>query len=624
MNPSIPRLSASDAFAFFDNSQNPGGRCASRLFWGMREINTCDDPDRWQQCLDRVAAGLAGGLYAVAVLSYEFGHCLEPKLAPLLARRGRSGPFFAVAFFERSLHMDSAASDDFIRVNSEGTGPAGFYNFRLSMSEMEYCAAVRAVKRYIEAGDVYQVNLTLKYLMRYFGDPIALYASLRSRQRVHYGGLVRLPGFQILCFSPELFFRKSGDTIIAKPMKGTVRRGANDAEDRTLQQALSEDEKNRAENVMIVDLIRNDLGRVAKAGSVRVDRLFEVEPYETLFQMTSTVSAKVNPGIPLYDLLKSLFPCGSITGAPKIRAMEIIDQLESSERGVYTGSVGYLLPDGDSLFNVAIRTVALRCDGTAELGVGSGITYGSDEKLEYQETLLKACFVTQADPGFQLVESMRCEPPGGYRNLELHLQRLQASCACLMFRLDIDEVRELLMIHARSLVPEQIYKVRLLVSKRGVVKVDSQPLEDIGTGGLKPVALSPRHTRSDDFLLFHKTTARDMYESERARLAKKCGCYEVIFRNERGEITEGSRSNVFVEKRGRIYTPPVSCGLLNGVMRRIILTDPGYGAREQILTPEDLAEADRIFLTNSVRGVIHAALAPRGKRPAFFAGSAPT
>jgi para-aminobenzoate synthetase / 4-amino-4-deoxychorismate lyase len=601
--------SAGEAFAFFDDSQNLDGRCTSRLFWNLREIVGCNHPDHSQQCLEQIAAGVSTGLYAVAVFSYEYGYCLEPRLAPLLERRNRSSPLFTAALFEQSVQLDSRASWEFIRAHSGSAYPAGFYDFQPSMSGPEYCAAVRSVKRSIEAGDVYQVNLTFKYLMRYFGDPFALYVSLRSRQSVQYGGIVRLPQLQILCFSPELFFEKTADTVIAKPMKGTIQRGADDAEDRVLRQTLCQDEKNRAENVMIVDLIRNDLGRLAKPGSVRVEQLFEVESYETLFQMTSTIAAKVDPVIPFQCLLKSLFPCGSITGAPKIRAMEVIDQLESSERGNYTGSIGYLLPNGDCRFNVAIRTVTLRADGTAELGVGSGITYGSEEELEYQEAVLKARFATEADPGFRLVESMRWEPPKGYGNLEMHLQRLQGSCGCLMFRLDLDMVREMLITHAQSLMRGRTYKTRLMVSKGGLATVDSQPVEDVEAGGLKSVVLSSVRTRSNDFLLFHKTTARGLYDAEHDRFTRERGCYEVIFRNERGEITEGSRSNVFVEKERRLYTPPVSCGLLNGVMRQVILADPAYRATERILNMKDLAEADRIFLTNSVRGVVQAVLA---------------
>ena len=397
-------------FALLDDSQSSGEGWASRLFRDPREIIECHGPDQADACFEKVAAGLASGLHAISLFGYEFGYCLEAGLSGI-GRRDTSAPLFTVVLFKECRRLTSEQSGALIRAHLDPAAPAAFHALRSSLGKAEYLRALRRIRDYIRAGDVYQVNFTFKCLFRHFGSPLALYAALRERQRAPYGALIRLPGRTVLSLSPELFFRKEGDSLTAKPMKGTMPRGKSRRADILLQERLRTDEKNRAENLMIVDLLRNDLGRLARPGSVKVERLFEVEAYETLLQMTSTLSAKIDPMTPLRTLFASLFPCGSVTGAPKIRAMQIIRELEPADRGLYTGAIGYVQPDGDCRFNVAIRTVVLNDDGSGEMGIGSGITCDSDERQEYAECLLKARFLTGADPGFRSSSRCATRPP---------------------------------------------------------------------------------------------------------------------------------------------------------------------------------------------------------------------
>lgn len=611
----LPHFPEEADFAFLDDSLQPGDQCTTRLFFGLRQVIECKARDQVARCFQQLSEGLAKGLFAVGLFNYELGHCFEAKLTAL--ERPESPPrLFTVLLFEKCLQLTEDESAAFIERNLPPAGPAAVYDVHPTLSKDEYCRAIRRIKEYVREGDVYQVNFTFKYLFRHLGNPLALYAALRARQRVQYGAYIRTPGVSVLSFSPELFLRKCREMVTVKPMKGTVKRGANASDDALLKAELQNGQKNRAENLMIVDLLRNDLGRVAELGTVRVDKLFEIETYETLFQMTSTISAKVDLRLSLHDLFAALYPCGSVTGAPKIRAMEIINELEAGERGLYTGAIGYMLPDGDCCFNVAIRTLVLDENGTGEMGIGSGITFDSDENQEYEECILKGRFLTGADPGFRLIESLYCHAPASFRNLELHLQRLRDSSNQFLFQCDTKAIRDALLSHASSLSAGPGYKTRLLLNKDGIFEIESAPLpSDEGDISGRFIMFSDKPTDSKNCLLYHKTTARHLYDSEYARVQKEHGCYEVIFCNERGEVTEGSRTNVFVQKDGKLYTSPVSCGLLNGVMRRLILQDPRFNACERVLRPDDLVEADRVFVTNSVRGIVEVKVSRTGIHP---------
>lgn len=359
----------------------------ARLYADPVDVLTCRSPDRVGATFDAIERALDRGLHVAGAFAYDLGHVLEPRLAPLL-RADRADPLIHAGVFATATAIDDAEAWVAARDNPEPPIAATAEEDRAT-----YRAKVARVLDHIGAGDVYQVNHTFPLTFAWDAGPWPLYAWLAPRQRVAFGAVVDLPDLSAVSLSPELFFRKAGGRIAARPMKGTAPRGPDTEADRTLAEALARDPKNRAENLMIVDLIRNDLGRVATIGSVRVERLFEVETYQTLHQMTSTVSAEVASGVPVIDLFRALFPCGSVTGAPKIRAMEIIARLEDRSRGVYCGAIGWIAPDRSMAFSVPIRTIVLR-GGRATMGVGSGIVADSDPDREYDECLLKAAFLT--------------------------------------------------------------------------------------------------------------------------------------------------------------------------------------------------------------------------------------
>ncbi|MGC9022661.1 MAG: chorismate-binding protein, partial [Dissulfurimicrobium sp.] len=417
--------------------------------------------------------------------------------------------------------------------------------------------------------------------------------------------------------SPELFLRRDGDEIMMRPMKGTARRGRSIQEDAEIAVWLKSDVKNRAENVMIVDLIRNDLGRIARSGGVYVKDLFRVERYETLLQMTSTVKAHVPHKTPWSEVFAALFPSGSVTGAPKLRTMEIISELETSPRGIYTGAIGFISPNDKAVLNVAIRSVVL--DGEAgEVGVGSGITADSDPGAEYDECLLKFRFLTsclrqkgesdaqlrQAAPlDFSLIETIRLDDEG-YVLLERHLERLSASAHYFSFRCDVAAVKKGLLDLAEGLKKDTgPYKVRLLLERSGSFSLDYSPIEPV-TGPVR-IVLSKRHVDSMDHFLYHKTNFRPLYEEEHGKVVRD-GFFDCIFTNERGELTEGSVTNIFVETEEGLFTPPIESGLLNGVLRAELLAKGR--AIEKVLYPPDLMTAKAVYVGNSVRGLIRASL----------------
>jgi para-aminobenzoate synthetase/4-amino-4-deoxychorismate lyase len=397
--------------------------------------------------------------------------------------------------------------------------------------------------------------------------------------------------------SPELFYRREGDTVTARPMKGTAARGLTTTADRAQAEWLHQSEKNRAENVMIVDMIRNDLGRVATTGSVRVPELFAIERYPTLLQMTSTVTAETGAG--LAELMAAVFPCASITGAPKVWTMRLLRTLEPEPRGVYTGAIGFLCPDGRSQFNVAIRTVVLdRRTETAAYGVGSGIVWDSEPAAEYAECLLKARVldVPAARADFSLLESLRWTPEDGYWLLDRHISRLLDSAEYFNIPADEPTIREALQAAGQNLAAPA--KVRLLVGQDGRPSVETAPLS--AGAGPSPLRLgvASEPVWSGDRWLYHKTTERDAYERA---LAGRPDCDDVVLVNERGEVTETSRANLVVELNGRRYTPPVSCGLLAGTARQKLLERGEIAAR--ILSVDDLRQAQRVWTLNSVRGL---------------------
>ena len=437
------------------------------------------------------------------------------------------------------------------------------------------------------------------------GDPVALYSALRRKQRVEYGALIGAGDFQVLSLSPELFFRREGKHLTSRPMKGTAPRGRTPREDARLKTWLTVDEKQRAENLMIVDLLRNDLGRIAKIGSVEVTDLFTVETYRTVHQMTSGITAELRADMGLKDMLKALFPCGSVTGAPKVRAMEIIRELEAHPRGVYTGAIGHIAPNGDSQFNVAIRTLFIDADGAGEMGIGSGVVSDSKADAEFEECLLKAHFLTKADAPFELIETIRWERGLGFHLLERHLVRLQSSAVHFGYPYDRGKVLGALSAEVEKLDAD-VHMVRLLLAEDGTITVTSTRIELPSRDTVWRFAISDQRVDEKDPLFFHKTTRRQFYDREMERQKAATGCDEVVFLNKKGELTEGTRTNLFLELDGRLFTPALTCGLLPGTLREELIDLPRAAASEAVLTLADLARADRIYLGNSVRGLIRA------------------
>ncbi|HET6445434.1 MAG TPA: aminodeoxychorismate synthase component I [candidate division Zixibacteria bacterium] len=460
-----------------------------------------------------------------------------------------------------------------------------------SVNETDYGKAIERIKTLIAEGRTYQVNYTIRLRSKFQGDPWGIFLDMIRAQESRYAAYVELGPLSICSTSPELFFELNGNELISRPMKGTAERGRTLAEDRDRSDWLHNSEKNRAENVMIVDMIRNDVGRVSQIGSVHVPRLFSVERYPTVWQMTSTVRSQTKASIP--EILSALFPCASITGAPKVSTMEIIADLESTPRGVYTGCIGYIAPGRYSQFNVAIRTVVVnKSKGEAEYGVGGGIVWDSTAKEEYQECQTKTRVLTERRPEFELLESLLWTPEEDFFLLEEHLHRLSESGEYFGFELDIDRIRAALDNHISS-SPRQAKKIRLTISRRGVIAVEGIP---ISCHEPARIGLSINPINRDDVFLYHKTTHRDMYDKA---MHERPDCDDVLLWNEEGEITESTTANMVVGFNGCLFTPPVESGLLPGTFRRTLLEEGVI--EERAITLADLEKRDSLFLINSVR-----------------------
>ena len=554
-----------------------------------------DDPRRFFGAIDRA---VGDGYWVAGYFAYEMGYAFERKLCRLLNTKSSAGSLAWVGLFEdptiAETPNDASLSD---RILTPEADPCRVSNFRLNTSWDEYAAAVARIKCYLRDGQTYQVNFTMKQRFDLDGPPEALYNELRRRQRVSFSACLFDGERTVISLSPELFLRRDGGVIGVKPMKGTVRRGVGDKEDEQLAAWLASDAKNRAENVMIVDMVRNDLGRIAAPGGVRVSRLFEVEKYKTLYQMTSTVKAQVPEDIDWFDVMRNLFPCASVTGAPKIRTMELIAGLEKEPRGVYTGSIGYISPHGDACMNVAIRTMVVDREGKGEMGIGSGVVYDSDARAEYDECLLKAKFLTDLRPDFELIETMLLED-GDLLLVDRHMKRLNESAKHFGFRCPLDRIAATLTETAER-HPRGRHKIRLLLRANGDRAVSVDPI------GRPPrqcrVKLSRQRIDPRDDHRYHKTTHRPVYQREReAAIAE--GYDEVLFLNKRGELCEGTISNVFIETGGTLLTPPVSCGLLPGTLREELIASGD--CEERVLSLSDLRSAARVYVGNSVQGLV--------------------
>jgi para-aminobenzoate synthetase/4-amino-4-deoxychorismate lyase len=593
-------IAADAPFILLDDARRTDAEPARLYTNPLRTISATSAADL-PALFDGLRLAQQAGHHAAGYCAYEAGYALQNVTAAKAIMQPEDGDEYLAWFgiFEDYQSVDAA-------VIAALLPPAiGAYlsPIRPAIDRKSYADHFAKVQEYIRAGDIYQANLTFRAIAQYAGDPLALYAAIRPNAAAGYGGVIWTGKRWFLSFSPELFFALKDGRVTTKPMKGTAKRQPDPAQDIQAAEQLQTDPKQRAENLMIVDLLRNDLSRICQAGSVKVPDLFRIESYPTVHQMTSTVTGALNPGRDAVDLLQSIFPCGSITGAPKIRAMEIIDEIEDSPRGIYCGSIGRIDASGDAAFNVAIRTFSLNeKKKQLSLGLGSGVVADSDLADEWAECLAKGGFAKMPNFGFDLIETMRFEPAEGLLRLELHLERMKESARALAFEFDRHAARN--QLHAVTFHLEQPSKVRLMLARSGAMAIEVRDASNHTIGDesdIWPVAITALPVSPGDFRLSHKTSDRAFYDDAR-RLVP--GAKEVVFTDPNGFLTEGSFTAIFVERDGHLLTPPLSRGLLPGVLRRALLENGQ--AKEADLRAEDLA--DGFFVGNSLRGLISAQL----------------
>jgi para-aminobenzoate synthetase/4-amino-4-deoxychorismate lyase len=595
-----------------------GGEARSRRYQRLAGSITCRGREDLAAFFQQIETWQRSGLPVLLLLDYELGNLLDAA-APMPGTGARATVAQALAFETMQAGTTRDVDgwiDQELAARGAHAAPAGIASVEPTITRDEYARRFEQVQGFIRDGHTYQINLTFPLHFRWFGDPLALYRLLRLRQKVSYGAFIELADRCIVSLSPELFIRRDGDLIQARPMKGTRPRGASAEQDRQIADEMLADPKSRAENLMIVDLLRNDLGRVCEVGSVQVRSLFDIETFATVLQMTSTVQARLPPQTRLETILRALFPCGSVTGAPKHRSRQIIAELEQRARGIYTGSIGYLDPDGNLCLNVAIRTLELESNGRGRLGIGGGLVADSTEQDEWNECFIKARFLTQSDPGFELVETMRAELPADRRVesepsawiplWDHHRKRIQESAAHFGFHFSANDFA-LALIDSLTALPAGAWRVRATLNKAGRVSVSSESLPATAADPIPRVRLAREVIDSSAWHQAHKTTYRPQYDPG-LRLAQSEGFWDVLFFNERDELVEGARSSVFVRLDGRLCTPPLESGALPGVMRARLLADSAIEAAERTILRRDLDRARAIYLCNAVRGLFQVTL----------------
>lgn len=575
----------------------------SLFFFDPLETLTLHAGDSVVAWFDALESRLDAGFCLAGWLGYEAGCLLDPALSALAsaeADRELLG-WFGVYRRPERFSREAVEAEDAAAARRSCEVSALDFEF----SEAEYCRKIDRLRAEIAAGNVYQTNFTGRCRFTFEGAPEALYVAMKRRQPSPWSAFLNTGERVVLSFSPELFFVRSGCQIETMPMKGTAPRRERREDDLAEKAGLARCEKNRAENLMIVDLLRNDLGRICATGSVRASGLFETQSYPTLHQMVSTVRGELRPATRLHALFRALFPSGSVTGAPKVRAMQLIGELEQSPRGVYTGAVGFMLPEGRMAFNVAIRTIELQ--GRSGLyGTGSGIVWDSDPRAEYRECMLKTRILSD------LVPPAASSVPGIFETMQWngwefllagdHLARLASSASALGFAFDRSAIAAALSDKAESLrALGGRHRVRLALHRDGGVSITSEPFSLDQSGQPVRVCIAAERVDSGDPLLRHKTVARERCDHA-FREAQEKGFGEALFLNERGEITEGAISNVLARIGGRWLTPPESSGLLNGVFRRYLLRTRPW-ITEKAITLDELRRADMALICNALRGV---------------------
>lgn len=583
----------------------PGAESSFELS-GFVEAVAADVPGDVGPALAKAEDLSASGRWLAGFVSYDAAPGFDPGLVVPGPDAGSSLPLLWFGAFEQRVAIEPLREPD----SSMPVRPA----WSPEVDEASYHRAIAEIRDRIAAGDTYQVNHTFRLRAGFEGDPLSFYAGIALAQGSGYCAFFDLGRFQIASASPEQFFRVDGSRIRVKPMKGTARRGRWPEEDAAMAARLQASEKDRAENLMIVDLLRNDLGRISRFGTVGVERLLDLERYDTVWQLTSEISADLRPDVGLSEIFSALFPSGSVTGAPKRRTMEIIRSLETSSRGIYCGAIGYVAPQRGqggtrASFNVAIRTATIDKErGSVEYGVGGGITWDSTAEAEYEEAIAKSDVLRVPPRPAALLETLRWDPGAGYRLINRHLERLEASCEYFGVPWNLASVAASLKSSVAG--AEAPVVVRLTLDTSGAVSVEQRELadrfgtpEDPGPGAV--VVLSVEPVSSRDRMLFHKTTAREPYERRKRQHPE---ADDVLLVNERGEITESTIANVAVDFGSGWVTPPLESGCLPGTYRAELL-DTGV-LREEVVMAAGLEDADRLALVNSVRGWRPATIQP--------------
>ena len=540
-----------------------------------------------KQVLDILKDVSNSKLYVVTAISYEAAVIFDEAHE---VQKDKAFPFFIIGLFDNPKIYD--------RLPNEIDSNFQIDNLTSSISEKEFNEKINTIKSHISNGDTYQVNFTYRLKGQFYGCSYSFFKSLIKKQDTKYAAFIDVNNWSICSASPELFFSLKEQKLISKPMKGTIKRGINDKDDMKQSDKLRNSEKDKAENIMIVDMIRNDLGKISKVNSINTIEKFETEPFPTLWQMTSTIEAKVDNDI--NEIIKSMFPCASITGAPKIKTMEIIKNLECSPRNIYTGSIGHIKPDGSGTFNVAIRTALIdKKNNSLTYGIGSGIVWDSIEQDEYKETLLKSKIILNQYSKFDLVETMLWKPDKKILLKKDHLKRLSNSALFFNRELNFDKAEILL----NSISEKKPQKIRLLLNDKSQLFFEKTSIDLSDNNNTLKIKLSKNCINSSNIFLQHKTTNRSVYEYSKKDLDNYD---DVLLWNEKNEITECCIYNIAIYKKGRWVTPPLKCGLLPGIMRaELIKQNKIY---EEIIYVSDLTSNTKIMLFNSVRGCKSAVL----------------
>jgi para-aminobenzoate synthetase/4-amino-4-deoxychorismate lyase len=586
-----------------DDAQSSSDHPSSRLYQSPLKAIQATDPGNLDVALAEIEQAIHDQQYVVICFSYELGE----HLLGLIPKKSKT-PWVQAWIFKDVQMLSKEQVNQWLKAqNNQLTNAPLIQRVATSITQQQFEKDISKIQEWIKAGDTYQVNHTYRIHAELSGSPLAAYEVLRQKQPGPYGAYIEHANGWVLSCSPEWFLQKTGNTLMTKPMKGTARVGESSSEE------LHDDVKNRAENVMIVDLLRNDLSKISMPGTVKVPHLFEVQQHGDVLQMTSTISSRSKENLRLKELLQAIFPCGSVTGAPKRRTMELIQALETEPRNLYCGAIAWFDPSseaglGDLGMSVAIRTLELEKDQSFQMGVGGGITIDSESADEWHECQTKAGFLyalqDQAEP-VGLFETIRIEQ-GQACHIEMHLERITKSASELKIDFDLNKAIRLIQETCSQLDAHLIHRMRLDLSSDGLLSLKTAVIQHIEPGPVlwaSDLLMTDTTMSSADRLLGHKVTRRRLYD-QAWLAAEKLGAFDALFINEQGFVTEGGRSNVFIKKDGQWLTPPLSSGCLPGVMRSIVLKDAKHQALEQNITRTDVLNAEEVIFTNALRGIV--------------------